>query len=102
MPDGLSILICTHNRSRLLHRTLESLSQMHVVPGLNVETVVVANACTDDTEAVVGRWQGKLHGPLRCIIEPTPGLSVARNRALAGPMHELVAFLDDDVFVDPG
>ena len=47
--DGISILIATHNRSATLDRALQSLSLARMVPGVPVEAVVVANACSDDS-----------------------------------------------------
>lgn len=101
-PNGVSILIPTHNRAAILARTLESLAALSIPAGARAEVVVVANACTDNTEAVVAAHASRLAMPLRCIAEPTPGLSVARNRAVAEARHDLLVFLDDDVRVDPG
>ena len=41
---------------------------------------------------------------LRCryVVEPRPGLSRARNRALAEADADIVAWLDDDEVADPG
>lgn len=98
---GVSILIPTHNRAAILARTLESLAQIALPPSTSVELIIIANACTDDTKAVVAAHAARLPFPVRCFAEPTPGLSVARNRAVAEAKHDLLIFLDDDVQLDP-
>jgi glycosyltransferase involved in cell wall biosynthesis len=90
-PDRLTIAVCTRDRSDRLARCLESLPR-------NVhEILVIDNAPSDDrTRALVA---AKAH--VRYIREPKPGLDFARNRALREATGELLAFVDDDVIVDP-
>src|SRR5215213_8586848 len=102
MTLSVSILIPTHNRRDVLVRTIESLRQLRVPPGVEVELVVVANACTDDTVAMVNCEAASMRIPISCVVEPEPGLSIARNRCIAQARHEILAFLDDDVWVEPG
>lgn len=101
MPESLSILIPTHNRAEILTRTLESLSQIDLSKGVEAELIVVANACTDNTETVVAEWAPKMRISTRCVVEHEPGLSVARNRGIAEARGDILAFLDDDVWVEP-
>lgn len=96
----VSILIPTHNRAPILKRTLESLTVLEAPQGIEVELIVVPNACTDDTLQVIGRMQSSLAFPTRCIEEPEASLNVARNRCLAEAKGEILAFLDDDVWVE--
>jgi glucosyl-dolichyl phosphate glucuronosyltransferase len=60
---------------------------------------LVDNNCTDDTQAVVGSFAGRL--PIRAVVERTAGLSHARNRVLEEARGECVLFTDDDVRVPP-
>jgi glycosyltransferase involved in cell wall biosynthesis len=101
---SVSILIPTHNRAALLERTIASLAACRVPAGVSVELVVVANACTDDTPAVVDRIvrSGSVAFPVRCVVEPVAGLGVARNRACREAKGEILALLDDDIAADPG
>ena len=91
----ISVVICTHNRSGSLARTLESLRSLEGVGPW--EVIVVDNASTDDTAEVVREARGTL--PLRYHFEPDPGLSKARNAGLQAAQGDRVAFLDDDVRV---
>lgn len=75
-------------------------------PETSAEIVVIANACTDDTQALVASWAAPDHTPrlpvpIRCIAEPRTGLNHARNRAVAEARYDLLAMLDDDVYVAP-
>jgi len=64
--------------------------------GAEGELLVVDNASSDGTPALVEEL-ARRHAPrLRAVREPRLGLSVARNRALAAAAGEVVVFLDDD------
>jgi glucosyl-dolichyl phosphate glucuronosyltransferase len=94
----LTVAICTHNRSKLLARTLESLTRVAVPPGATWEVVVVDNASTDATPATIRRFETSL--PLRPVMEPRTGLSHARNAAIDAAGGEYIIWIDDDVIVD--
>ncbi len=81
--------------------TLQSLHALRVPDDVETELIVVANACSDDTVAVVNECAPTLPLPIRCVIEPAPGLSRARNRGVAESAGHIVAFLEDDVRVEP-
>ncbi|MEZ4221726.1 MAG: glycosyltransferase [Polyangiaceae bacterium] len=98
-PD-VSIVLCTKNRSRLLVDALASLRDLRPTPG-GVELVLVDNGSTDDTKAVVQRFQLELPFAVRYVFETTPGLSAARNRGIREAEGEYVFFTDDDQLVDP-
>lgn len=48
-----NILICTHNSAKLLKRALNFLQTAQRPERWNVETFFVANACTDETHALL-------------------------------------------------
>ncbi len=96
----ISIIIPTHNRAELLRQSLESISQLIIPPEKNVELLVIANACTDQTVHVCAVAVNSMPFPLRCITESQAGLGNARNRALLEAEGEIIAFLDDDVWVE--
>ena len=99
---SVTIFIPTHNRRDILARTLESLAAVRMPAGVAVDLLVVANACTDGTEAMVAeKVAALLPFPGRCVAEAAVGVSHARNRGAAEATGEIVAMLDDDVWVDP-
>lgn len=104
LPQNLSvsILIPTHNRCDILVRSIESLRQLTIPPLTKVELVVVANGCTDDTVAKVEALQEAMPFSTRWVQEPKLGLNHARNRAVAEAKGNIIAFLDDDVWVEQG
>ena len=94
---ALSVVIPTHDRSRLLRQTVE-----HLMAGqLTVpwEIVVVANACSDDTASVVAELAAGAAVPLRLVEEARPSASVARNRGAQAAAGPLLLFLDDDILL---
>lgn len=95
----LTVAICTWNRAQLLDQTLEQFQQMDLPTGVEWELLVVNNRCTDHTEEVVKRHSNSL--PLRRVFEDRPGLSHARNCAVAAARGELVLWTDDDVLASP-
>ena len=100
-PKHISIIIPTHNRAGLLKQSLESISKLEIPAGIAVELLVIANACTDQTAEVCQAAAGTIPFPMRCVVEPQAGASHARNRALAEAGGEILAFLDDDIWVEP-
>lgn len=92
----LSVVICTHDRASELSRTLAALALCPRPEGVSAEIVVVANACSDDTEAVAGA------AGARVVREPRPGLSRARNAGIDASRGEAVLWLDDDATPAPG
>jgi len=97
-----SILIPTHNRAALLERTIASIAAQHVPPGVEVELIVVANACSDDTVTRCQHAFKALPWPSRVVEEPTPGLNIARRRCVEQSRGEVCLMLDDDVWLDQG
>ncbi|MDB9524436.1 glycosyltransferase family 2 protein [Oscillatoria sp. CS-180] len=91
MPARLSAIICTHNREDYLGAAIDSLLEQDFA---DYEVIVVDNASTDRTRAVV---EARLpHPRLRYVYEQTLGLSVARNTGANCAEGEILAYLDDD------
>ena len=90
MPD-ISVVVPTRNRSGLLALTLRSaLAQREV----DFEIIVVDEASSDDTQAVI---RGFKDPRIRVIRHESPqGVSVARNRGIDEAQGAWLAFLDDD------
>ncbi len=92
-----SVVICTRDRAESLERCLESVVALDYP---NFEIILVDNAPkTDDTKRVVEKFKARGF-ELRYVLEPTPGLSVARNTALNYVNGEFMACIDDDEAAD--
>ncbi len=96
----VTVAICTRNRAESLRRTLDSLAAMEVPNDLDWELVIVNNGSTDSTDEVIDEYACRL--PLRRELEPQPGHSNARNRAIDATHGEYIVWTDDDVVADPG
>jgi glycosyltransferase involved in cell wall biosynthesis len=99
MPSA-TVAICTHDRAGLIGRAIEAV--LGEARAAGAEVLVVDNASTDDTAAVLAALGRRFPGAFRVVHEPRLGLSAARNRALAEARGEVVAYLDDDATPRPG
>lgn len=93
---AITVVICTRDNPSGLRRGLESLL------GLDYprwRALVVDNAPSDDgPRRVVAEFATR--APVTYLLEPAPGLSRARNAAIAAAPGEILAFVDDDEIVD--
>ncbi len=97
-PLSITAAICTHARTDLLARCLESLLKAKATgpDSVHLDVLVVDNNPPDDsTRQLVASFE-----TVRYALEPRPGLDFGRNRAVAEGGGEYLAFLDDDVVVD--
>jgi glucosyl-dolichyl phosphate glucuronosyltransferase len=95
-----TIAICTHDREAVVGRAIER--AVAEARANDAEVLVVDNASTDRTPALLADAIRRHGAVLRTVDEPRLGLSVARNRALAGARGAVTAFLDDDAVPRPG
>lgn len=93
----VSAIVCTHNRSELLGRTLQGLAEQDF-PSSDYEIIVVDNLSVDKTRDValefIVRYKEKMK--IRYVVEEKIGLSHARNRGIEESCGEIIAFIDDD------
>jgi glycosyltransferase involved in cell wall biosynthesis len=88
---NVSVVIPTRNRRALLSLTLRSVQRQQDV---ELETIVIDEASTEDTAAVVAALGD---ARIRVIRHDRPlGVSAARNHGAAEARCEWLAFLDDD------
>ncbi|GIH13859.1 glycosyltransferase [Rugosimonospora africana] len=92
----ITVVVCTRERPEQLTACLDSLLAQDY-PRLRV--LVVDNApVSDATERVVRAAAER--GPVDYLVEPVPGLSRARNRAVASAPGDILAWIDDDERAD--
>ena len=97
----VSVILCTYNRCELLAIALESIAASRMPEATAWEVIVVDNNSSDDTRRVVHEFQRRFPQTFRYIFEPKPGKSNALNRAIGETNAEVLAFMDDDVQVEP-
>ncbi|HZZ42173.1 MAG TPA: glycosyltransferase [Tepidisphaeraceae bacterium] len=94
----ISVVICTRNpRGDLMGRVLDAL-RGQTLDVARYELVLVDNGSTPALDASV--LDGGRGLPLRVIREERAGLTVARCAGIAAAQAELLAFVDDDNFLE--
>lgn len=99
----IQVLICTHNRVKLLQRTLHYLNKAERPEHYRISLFVVANACSDKTLHYLTDYQESCTPeqlPLIWITEQKPGKSNALNSAIPQLDAAVIAMVDDDHRVD--
>ncbi len=94
----ISVVICSRDRAESLERCLESVIALDYP---NYEIILVDNAPSSDATKRVAEKFREAGVALRYVLEPIPGVSVARNTALSYVNGDIVACIDDDELADP-
>jgi GT2 family glycosyltransferase len=100
-PPLLSVIVPTHNRSQMLVRHLLALGRQ-TWPAEDIEVVVVADACEDNTAEVVAALSPQLPFRLQYLSHNARSASATRNLGAAQAQGQFLLFLDDDVLAEPG
>jgi GT2 family glycosyltransferase len=96
LSPSLSVAVCTRDRPE--HLTI-CLNAIRKLSSPLLEILVIDNAPkTQATRELIETSFPEV----TYILEPTPGLDWARNRAIASAKGDIVAYTDDDVVVDEG
>lgn len=85
----VSVIIPTFNYGRYISESIESVLAQTVRPR---EIIVVDDGSTDDTEAIVKRYRGKVI----YLKQKNSGVSAARNEGVRNSTGNMIAFLDAD------
>ncbi len=93
---SLSVIIPTHHRAETLARVLVAVRDQTEAPD---EVIVVDDASTDDTAAVVASCGISAIRHIR--LEKNLGVARARNRGASEAKGEWLLFLDDDCVPNP-
>lgn len=92
---SLSIVVPTRDRPEMLERCLKSL----MAAMRPTDELIVVDSASRDPEAVARA--ANAHGA-KVLRSDLPGATRARNIGWRAAENELIAFADDDVWVDPG
>lgn len=93
--------VCTCRRPQGLGRLLMALRDIVAPDGFGI--VVVENDSALEGAAVCREMASSYPWPLSCVVEPQPGFSHARNRAVHEALKhrpDFIALLDDDEWPD--
>lgn len=95
----LSVVVCTYDRYAVLPDAIQSLLRQQLDAG-HLETIVVDNSPDQEN---AGRFRERFvnERAVTYLLEPTPGLSHARNVGVTHARADLVAFMDDDAVAAP-
>ncbi len=97
----ISVIVCTLNRCAALAKALESLAASTLEKSVDWEVLVVDNNSSDRTREVVEDFCNRYPSRFRYLFEPQPGKSHALNAGIREARGNIVAFMDDDVRVEP-
>jgi glycosyltransferase involved in cell wall biosynthesis len=97
----ITAILCTYNRSQSLAKALESVARSEVPDSIHWEVLVVDNNSRDETRSVVEEFCRRDPSRFRYLFEPKQGKSYALNSGCQAASADVLAFMDDDVEVDP-
>ena len=97
----ISLILCTKNRADLLPEAVRSIEQASAKVTGAVELLIVNNGSTDRTAEVLKTILSETSVSVRSFIEERPGLSRAKNLAIAHAIGDVFAFTDDDCRLHP-
>jgi len=103
MKRTIAICIATYRRPELLGRLLQSIEQLDLPMGYELEVRVVDNDHEGTAREVVNmhRQTTGAGRRLRYSVEAEPNIALSRNRALEMGAADLVFFVDDDERLAP-
>ena len=99
--ERVAICICTHNRAEVLKRLLLHLREIELGPydPAAAELIVIDNNPNSATRDICEQTGSSLPINVHYTTEPEPGITHARNRAVAVALERgarCLAFIDDD------
>jgi glycosyltransferase involved in cell wall biosynthesis len=97
----VTVVLCTYNRCESLRKALESVTNSIVPASIDWEVLIVDNNSADQTRETVLEFCGRFPRRLRYLFEARQGKSYALNSGIRATDAEVLAFVDDDVEVDP-
>jgi glycosyltransferase involved in cell wall biosynthesis len=101
MEMKITVILCTYNRCQSLAKALESAAALRLPESLDWEVLVIDNNSSDQTSEVVKGFCRRYPARFRYLFEPRQGKSHALNAGIREAHGDVIAFMDDDVTVEP-
>ncbi|MEM7633054.1 MAG: glycosyltransferase family 2 protein [Pseudomonadota bacterium] len=95
--EKITVAVCTHNRCDSLARLLRSFCELRTPDNCEIEFLVVANKCTDNTAEVLSGFSSSI--PITVCVEDELGIAAARNAVIDNASGHWVVWTDDDLTV---
>lgn len=97
----VTVIVCTYNRCHSLRKALDSVAHSTTPEAVEWEVLVMDNNSKDQTRQIAEEFCRRYPGRFRYMFEPQQGKSHALNTAIREARGEVLAFMDDDVTVEP-
>jgi len=97
----ISVILCTYNRCESLRRALASIAGSESSESLKWEVLIVDNNSQDQTYELAQEFCHVHPDRFRYVFEERPGKSNALNTGVREAKGRVLAFMDDDVIVEP-
>jgi len=97
----ITVILCTYNRCQSLAKALDSVAAQTVPEPVDWEVLVVDNNSSDQTREVIEGFRRRYPGRIRYLFEPKQGKSHALNAGIREARGDVLAFMDDDLTVEP-
>jgi glycosyltransferase involved in cell wall biosynthesis len=98
---NITVILCTYNRCGSLAKALNSAANLTLPDSVEWEVLVVDNNSRDHTREVAEEFCNRYAGRFRYLSESQPGKSYALNAGIREARGGILAFMDDDVVVEP-
>jgi len=98
---NITVILCTFNRCESLVKALHSVSSSVLPESVTWEVLVVDNNSTDQTRDAASEFVRRDPRKFRYLFEPRQGKSHALNTGIREAHGAVLAFMDDDVTVEP-
>jgi glucosyl-dolichyl phosphate glucuronosyltransferase len=97
----VTVILCTYNRCNSLATALVSVAESQLPASIPWDVLVVDNNSSDRTREVVEEFAQRYPGRFRYMFESQQGKSHALNAGIREAKGDVLAFMDDDVTVEP-
>jgi len=97
----ITVIVCTYNRCQTLAKALDSIAASTLSNSVEWEVLVIDNNSRDGTREVVEDFCGRYPSRFRYRFEPHEGKSYALNTGIREARGDILAFMDDDLTVEP-